>query len=1058
MTDMSGVLSGSYSTGITLTSNPTTITGSISAATGYAVFGPLGTAWTVDNQGHIVSTKAYGVALGDAGYVLNAAGASIIGNYGAVDMFRAGTVVNAGSLASTSPYGTAVLFYEGGDVINETGGVISTGIDIIGAGTVQNQGTIGGGIRLNTGAITNASGGVISGSYGIRVWNDATIVNAGTIASTVPGQLPAVFLGAEAGNELVIDPGAVFIGGVSEFLAGDTLDFANTVFTGVTFANGVLSLSSGGVTGATLSLTGNFVPGEFTLSSDGAGGTDVTLGVAQITASSGVAFELTAPASTIAAGVTISGKYTGVDGGYPRSWGLTNYGTILQTSTSFGYGADFGGIQQKTVLLTNAANALIDGHAGVRLSAGVLLNEGTIASSAGSTGTAIYIDNLYGSAAITLGVGSTLIGAIKGFQTGDTIDLAGTSVSAVSFANGVLTLENGGSAVGTLALTGNFNTAEFTLAPGGGGGTNILIGPSQTVSNSYTAGVRLSAAFTTITNAVSVSGGYGVYGSLGRNWTVVNAGTVTGPYAGVRMVSGDVTNGVGGIITSADAVDITEGSFINQGLVSGSSEGFVDYGVEGFTFSGQPLFVSNSSTGTISGVGGLAMEYAGATIADAGLIESSSGSVGTAISFTADNGRLIIDPGAVIIGSIAAVATMTGFSELLDQPVFNHVLEFAAGTGSFGGIGETVTGFNTIQLDAGASWSLSGNDTGFGSGTTISGFTSADTLDLASFATTSDTYVSGAGLVLYDGTASVTLDITGSFTTASFALHSDNAGGTVVEAPCFCAGTRLATARGNVPVERLRLGDLVKTARGLRPIRWIGTRGYDGRFIKGNRAALPVRIRRHALGHNVPSRDLWVSPDHAICEGGVLVHAWRLVNGVSITQAEAVERVDYFHIELDSHDIVFAHNTPVETFLDADCRNRFATAVGEPGEAVTPCRPRVEEGYYLARLKARIDARAGIVAAATAGPLRGCVDEAGARLRGWAQDVAAVETPVELDVLCDGRVVLRLLANRYREDLRRAGLGSGCHGFDVALPVPPGEVTIRRVPDGAVLAQLRAAA
>jgi hypothetical protein len=55
---------------------------------------------------------------------------------------------------------------------------------------------------------------------------------------------------------------------------------------------------------------------------------------------------------------------------------------------------------------------------------------------------------------------------------------------------------------------------------------------------------------------------------------------------------------------------------------------------------------------------------------------------------------------------------------------------------------------------------------------------------------------------------------------------------------------------------------------------------------------LPVRLRRHALGFNILSRDLWVSPDHAICVDNVLVPAWRLVNGVSVIQVESVERVE----------------------------------------------------------------------------------------------------------------------------------------------------------------------
>jgi hypothetical protein len=251
----------------------------------------------------------------------------------------------------------------------------------------------------------------------------------------------------------------------------------------------------------------------------------------------------------------------------------------------------------------------------------------------------------------------------------------------------------------------------------------------------------------------------------------------------------------------------------------------------------------------------------------------------------------------------------------------------------------------------------------------------------------------------------------------------------------------------------LKIGDMVKTAGGgWRPVRWIGRRAYDGRFIAGNHLALPVTLRRHALGFNVPSRDLHVSPGHAICEGGVLVHAWRLVNGVSVTQAAAVERVEYFHVELDRHAVIFAENTPVESFFDNGCRAQFQNALGAPAVGVEKrCRPLVEDGYYLARLQARIEARAGITRRPVMGRLRGYLDQAGPLVCGWAQDEAAPEMPVELALVCGGRVVARCLANRFRADLRAAGLGSGCHAFALDLPPLAGALTIRRVTDGAVL-------
>ena len=63
----------------------------------------------------------------------------------------------------------------------------------------------------------------------------------------------------------------------------------------------------------------------------------------------------------------------------------------------------------------------------------------------------------------------------------------------------------------------------------------------------------------------------------------------------------------------------------------------------------------------------------------------------------------------------------------------------------------------------------------------------------------------------------------------------------------------------------MKIGDKVRTASGaLRPIKWIGRRSYGGRFVMGRKDILPICIKAGALGDNVPRRDLWISPHHAM--------------------------------------------------------------------------------------------------------------------------------------------------------------------------------------------------
>jgi autotransporter-associated beta strand protein len=288
-------------------------------------------------------------------------------------------------------------------------------------------------------------------------------------------------------------------------------------------------------------------------------------------------------------------------------------------------------------------------------------------------------------------------------------------------------------------------------------------------------------------------------------------------------------------------------------------------------------------------------------------------------------------------------------------------------------------------------------------------------------------------------------------------------------ATCFCPGTRILTDKGEVAVEQLGMGDRVVTLHGeARPIKWIGRRSYDGRFVAGKPLMLPVCIKQGAISRNLPARDLWVSPGHAICIDGALIPAWLLVNGASVTQAERVDTVSYLHVELDEHDVIFAEGCPAESFLDDGCRNQFQNAAefralypdSDPGFAGS-CLPRIEDGFHLQAIQRRLAERAGLaIASDQRGPLRGYVDVAGpGTVAGWAQNVSRPEDPVCLDILVDGRRVVRALANRYRADLREAGLGSGQHAFEVALPPGvSGHIEIRRSSDRASLALTEAAA
>ena len=222
--------------------------------------------------------------------------------------------------------------------------------------------------------------------------------------------------------------------------------------------------------------------------------------------------------------------------------------------------------------------------------------------------------------------------------------------------------------------------------------------------------------------------------------------------------------------------------------------------------------------------------------------------------------------------------------------------------------------------------------------------------DLAGSVTTEPSGINDSGLIV------------GTFTDANGVEQAFTASTTPA---CYCPGTQILTPRGEIAVEALAIGDHVVTIDGTpEPILWIGRRSYAGRFLSSAPALLPVRIRAGALGQSLPTRDLLVSPRHALLLDGVLVPAGELVNGTAIVREVAAARVDYLHIELARHDVVLANGVPAETFIDDESRGIFHNAAEYdqlyPNAPRSPARyyaPRVVAGFMLDAIRQRLAGR-----------------------------------------------------------------------------------------------------
>ena len=87
-------------------------------------------------------------------------------------------------------------------------------------------------------------------------------------------------------------------------------------------------------------------------------------------------------------------------------------------------------------------------------------------------------------------------------------------------------------------------------------------------------------------------------------------------------------------------------------------------------------------------------------------------------------------------------------------------------------------------------------------------------------------------------------------------------------------------------------------------------------------------------------------------------------------QERGLARVDYCHVELDSHDVLLAEGAASESYLDDNSRGMFHNASEYaalyPGAPMPGsfCAPKMDEGYQLEAIRQRLAAVTAEIAAA----------------------------------------------------------------------------------------------
>jgi autotransporter passenger strand-loop-strand repeat protein len=845
-------------------------------------------------------------------------------------------------------------------------------------------------LAIDTGSTTAVSSGITSSGIGLTNGAVLTVLAGGTVVSTTvsAGGLATVSGGGSAIGTIVMSrgleavlPGGVASGTVVSAYGADEVSGVATA-TVVAYAASQTVFSGG-------TAVGSLVDGTEIVSAGGVTSGAVLIDGTEIVSSGGVASATIVAASSggiagngemgVASGGTMLGAVIDRDGYAYLSAGALAVGTIL----SGGNLALGGGTAITTTIASGgvetvgAVYVFSTGADAVGLASATTIDGGTLDLAGGSaTGGIVFT----GSGPGLLEITGTLMpsAAIGGFAASDAIDLqgvifAGSASGSLDASTDVLTVAEGGSSV-ALQLAGSYAGITFDLSPDTGSGTLVTIDNGGTVavaSGVTSSGLVLSngAVLTVLSGGTAVSvtvsaggvadiagGGFAIDTQVNsRGLDEVQSGGVT-RHTEVSAYGGEAVYGtaIGTTVLYAASQTVFAGGTALGSLVDGSEI----VGAGGVT-SGVDLVDGAEFVGSGGVASATVVAYAsGADVADGEILVASGGLMTGVVaehdgyaylSIGALGFGTILSGGDLALGGGTAIDTTIGIGGLESVSV---TYVFSTGDYYSGVASATTIDGGTLDLDGGiATGGIVFTGSGPGlleisgtvmPGTAISGFAGTDAIDLQSvaFADSGTASLDAATdvLTVTEGGSSLALQLAGSYAGTVFDLSPDTGAGTVIrnaasgavigtsDVPCFAAGTRLATARGEIAVEQLVVGDLVMTPDGgTRPITWIGSRRVDCRRHPAPGKVWPVLIAADAFGDGAPRRDLRLSPDHAVYAEGVLIPVRCLINGTSIRQ-RVTALVRYFHVELERHDLLLAEGLAVESYLDTGDRGAFEMA------------------------------------------------------------------------------------------------------------------------------------
>jgi collagen type I alpha len=441
---------------------------------------------------------------------------------------------------------------------------------------------------------------------------------------------------------------------------------------------------------------------------------------------------------------------------------------------------------------------------------------------------------------------------------------------------------------------------------------NVLVDDpgSLTVTGSLTSHGFLSAvsASLIVTGTVSADGGLGLLG-------------------GTLMVS------PGGRVSAAGTTTLTSGQ--SGAAIFVDSRSFVEFGTSG---TAAPGGITVDPSGGAGGYGTLA-----APVVNNGTIEaqgSFGGRTSTLEITDTVTGDGLLDIAGGQSEAFAGQSNLGGVLRLDSSVTSSQTVSFSAASGPGSAPALILAdAAGVLELDdiAGFSGSITAHQAGDSfviTGGTLSGLSVSNANTLTASDSGSGTGAGGVDSIIFGSTINA----------SGFNIVNSN---TIAQVACFAAGTRIETEHGPVAVEDLTVGNLLMTASGAREfIIWLGQRTVHCRAQPTPETVWPVRVSAGAFGENVPVRDLYLSPDHAVFVNGVLAPVKLLINDTTIAQVKR-DRVTYYHAELPEHEVILAEGLPVESYLDTGDRTNFAGGETIPAISRLRGKPRTGRGDDL---------------------------------------------------------------------------------------------------------------